>query len=84
MRMIIIYALAKRDQISGSGRVWWWSGGAFLAYNIGILNREATHMIFLTVAILFSIPAIGWLFAGYMARKIPSAPRDQKSGSGRS
>ena len=40
-------------------------------------------MIFLTIAILFSIPALGWLFAGYMARKIPSAPRDQKDGSGR-
>jgi len=35
-------------------------------------------MIFLTVAILFSIPALGWLFAGYMTRKIPSAPHAVK------
>jgi hypothetical protein len=35
-------------------------------------------MIFLTIAILFSIPALGWLFAGYMARKIPCAPCDER------
>ena len=34
MRMILIYALAKRDQTSGSGRVSRWSNGGFLAYNI--------------------------------------------------
>jgi hypothetical protein len=45
MRMILIYALVKRDQISGSGRVSGCFFGAFLVYNIGILNGGSRHAI---------------------------------------
>ena len=39
MIMIIIC----NDQKYFFGRVWWWSGGAFLAYNIGILTERLRH-----------------------------------------
>ena len=88
MRMILIYALAKRDQISGSGRVSRWSGGAFFAYNIGIFSRgyAMTTIIYLYLFAFFFLVAFGALavaFTNWITRKIPSAPRDQKDGSGR-
>ena len=54
MRTVLIY----NDQWCGSGRVWWWSGGAFFAYNIGILNREAHAMPLLLKILLIASGAM--------------------------
>ena len=43
MRMILIYALAKRDQISGSGRAFRFALLAFFAYNTSILTERLRH-----------------------------------------
>jgi len=84
MIMIIIC----NDHIGASGRVWWWSGGGYFAYNIHLLNRgyAMTTIISLYLFAFLFLVAFGALavaFANYMTRKIPSAPRDQKDGSGR-
>jgi len=79
--MILIYALAKRDQISGSGRVSRWSGGGFLAYNIGIFTRGyIMEILFLLCALGFAVSFFGFgiMFACWISEKIPHAPCDER------
>jgi hypothetical protein len=63
--------------------------GALVVLYYTLIKREAhamTTIIYLYLFAFFFLVAFGALavaFANYMTRKIPSAPRDQKDGSGR-